>query len=822
MQHLNNMLTLAQKNTFAIEARKIGLNENQIAEEIAKKEAELQASEINVTQDAVSNVNQVSNLPDPTAQKQGNFVTNAVKAVVDPALKFGAFVGESVAQASRAIVDPIKGTEEINTQIAELTKKSQEAIKKAKESGDPNARNMFLQESRDAMAQVEQLGNQARQIGDTKETFIMKDGEAISDRGKILETGLKRTAGAASYAIPGSVGVGTTAAGIAGRAAGAGAIAGGLQGFGNSEGKDLAGTVTDTVTGAAVGGATAGVLSGASQAIKAVRQARTGSTLGQKIANAGTEFKKSAYVKAMGRKPIIKEGGDQLLDKMMKAGIKPGSPEEVIYQADDILMDNAGVIFDKADEFKQKGIKIDKEKILDPLRAKLKNAPAKSQPVIQKVLDFVKADLDRFDDFTPAEAYAMKGDYGAFGNWNSTMDSDAITEAQLWEDIYVNINNLMDESFKKNGYDDFRAVNEAVSTAIGAKKYAQRSGNVAPNLNTLGLMDVLAGVAGLATGGGVMGLAAIGGKRVLNSPQFATRVGGALEKAGTSLASNLTVTQKAGTTVIGDILSRLTQRGLVDSSTGSGELVNNPNENSNPSPNEQTLNNNKDEFDQVTSPMGVNSPAIIPQKHPDPRFSRYASKQEMVADAFKQGYDAQIISILKRDWDENAPDQTGSSISPEVQALIDQRSVLSKAGLSTKSVDAKLTQYGFEPAPDDKSLSATTENRVQLATSGLRALSDIEKMIKNDPSKVFKNVLPGKLGARDYDSAAFKAVEGLLRARSGAAIPETEVRRYMNANLPRVGDSQEEIKYKLESFRNDLEDVALSSGSFSAEDALRM
>lgn len=112
-------------------------------------------------------------------------------------------------------------------------------------------------------------------------------------------------------------------------------------------------------------------------------------------------------------------------------------------------------------------------------------------------------------------------------------------------------------------------------------------------------------------------------------------------------------------------------------------------------------------------------------------------------------------------------------------------------------------------------LTAAQENKVQLANSGLRALSEIEQMIQKDPNKIFMNALPGQLGARDYSSAAFRAVEGLLRARSGAAIPETEVVRYMNANLPRVGDNESDIRYKLDAFKKDLQDVA-NSGSLMA------
>lgn len=110
-------------------------------------------------------------------------------------------------------------------------------------------------------------------------------------------------------------------------------------------------------------------------------------------------------------------------------------------------------------------------------------------------------------------------------------------------------------------------------------------------------------------------------------------------------------------------------------------------------------------------------------------------------------------------------------------------------------------------------LSAAQENKVQLATSGLRALDEIQAIIARDPNAVMKSAVPGQLGAREYSSAATRAVEGLLRARSGAAVPEQEIKRYMQANLPRVGDSQEAIQAKLSAFRRDLEDVARSGGS---------
>lgn len=109
-------------------------------------------------------------------------------------------------------------------------------------------------------------------------------------------------------------------------------------------------------------------------------------------------------------------------------------------------------------------------------------------------------------------------------------------------------------------------------------------------------------------------------------------------------------------------------------------------------------------------------------------------------------------------------------------------------------------------------LSATTENRVQLARSGLRALNELENIYAKDPTRVLKAAIPGNLGARDFESASIRAVEGLLRARSGAAVPPEEVRRYRRANLPSVGDSLATAQMKLDAFRADLMEVA-NSGS---------
>lgn len=753
----------------------------------------------------------------PEKKQAGGFIQGVKETLVDPALKYGAFVGESVAQASRAgaeiignatglTTDPsIFGSDEIKQKVESLAAQSKDYIVQANFSTDPKIKKEYLQASRELDAQIEELGNQARKIGSKKETLVMKDSAAIADRGKILETGVKRTAGAMAYAVPGSVGAGTTVAGVVGRAAGAGAIAGGLQGLGNSEGKDLAGTVIDTVTGATVGGATAGMFAGAGEAIKAVRQARAGSAIGQKIANAGTDFKKSAYVKAAGRKPIIREGGDKLIDNMMKAGIKPGSPDELIHQADDILMDNAGVIFEKADEFRQKGVTIDKARILDPLQAKLKNAPAKSKPVIQKVIDFVQADLDRFDEFTPAEAYAMKGDYGPFGNWTSTMDADAVTEANLWEEVYTNLNGLMDESFKKGGYEDFRAVNEAVSTAINTKKYAQRSGNVAPNLNTLGLMDVLAGGAGMSVGGFPAFVGGVAVKKLANAPKTATVIGSALEQLGQKVGQEGTqAVGTAGSQMLGQVTSRAIERTAVDAS-----LLDNTQNfqgNDNNTNKNESLNKIEQNLNQVT-PSSSNIGGIIPQKgsnHPIAKFREFSTKEEMIADAFAKGLGTQDVRELGKLWDEFAPKGQGTGITPEVQSLIDQRNTLTKAGLSTKAIDAKLSQYGYSV---NTSTVGTEKERMfsNASTAAQDALTLLDSgSVKTGLGQGTIGAIGEKLDLNTEDQQKYRSSLALARTAArnallGANMTSGEMES-IQAFIPEFNDGPSVAKKKLETF----------------------
>lgn len=136
-----------------------------------------------------------------------------------------------------------------------------------------------------------------------------------------------------------------------------------------------------------------------------------------------------------------------------------------------------------------------------------------------------------------------------------------------------------------------------------------------------------------------------------------------------------------------------------------------------------------------------------------------------------------------------------------------------------------------------KPLTGTQINQVNLAKSGLRSLQRIDQVLgitrdasgnispesNIDTSAVVKNALiPAKLGSREYDSATYAATEAILRARSGAAVPETEVKRYQYAFFPRLGDDQQTVKNKMNEVYYILSDMAGQQGQgISTEDLMQ-
>lgn len=130
--------------------------------------------------------------PEPKKPKS-NLFSNIVKGVVQPAVDYTKFVGEAALQGGRALINPTMRKAVFNP---------------------------------GAMTEEDHL-----KMAEMKPTFLV-DEKDIDGRKNIAKTGLKRTAGAATYAIPGSVGV----KGLGGVAL-SGATTGGLYGL--YEGDDI-------------------------------------------------------------------------------------------------------------------------------------------------------------------------------------------------------------------------------------------------------------------------------------------------------------------------------------------------------------------------------------------------------------------------------------------------------------------------------------------------------------------------------------------------------------------------------------------------------
>lgn len=178
---------------------------------------------------------QSGNMDQTTGKKQPNLLDRIARALVKPAVDYGNLVGGA----------------------------GYEVFRKGKEIlGDKKA-----------------YGYRDESTGewvDVKNPFLTeKELETFSDPKKGLLEGAKRSAGMASYFVPGgklAEGAGVGAKILQGVKVGA--EVGGLQGFSQSEGENLEDLATDTVKGGIVGGATGGVVGGVGGVVSKMKGAK--------------------------------------------------------------------------------------------------------------------------------------------------------------------------------------------------------------------------------------------------------------------------------------------------------------------------------------------------------------------------------------------------------------------------------------------------------------------------------------------------------------------------------------------------------------------
>lgn len=103
---------------------------------------------------------------------------------------------------------------------------------------------------------------------------------------------------------------------------------------------------------------------------------------------------------------------------------------------------------------------------------------------------------------------------------------------------------------------------------------------------------------------------------------------------------------------------------------------------------------------------------------------------------------------------------------------------------------------------------AATAKDVNMGKSGLRSLQTVADEYQKDPDVLTKQLLPGKLLTRKFDSALFNTVDTILRARTGAQANKEEIAAYLNEKGPSFGDSSDVVQYKLNAIQQDLADAA--------------
>lgn len=400
------MLTEAQKQEIIKRAKakgikdadiERGINEYQKASFTVPTTSQIQSSALPQTaplsqpaQQPASRTTQptTSSVGTAQAEEEPGFVASFVKSLVDPAVNYIKFVGESGFQAIRAssnsditLLEENSQMGAVDQQVKELGKKSRALIQQAKQTTDPNEKKRLLQESRDIDAQIETLGNKARKVGNLETTKFV-DEEKIATRGDIALTGAKATAGGMAYAIPG----GTTIKG----AFAAGATAAALNAFSQEDA-----TVEDVATAAVTGGVIGGTFAMVGKGLKWVFKGKEKSVdknlltkIGRELREDATQIRVKPSVYGAKKEKLIQETLDYL-------GIN-GGPQEKYEQLQPALESLSEQIDDVIAQYPDANINVAdlanifKSKLKSEIRTKSLTSKAAQQEIKGYLQDLLK------------------------------------------------------------------------------------------------------------------------------------------------------------------------------------------------------------------------------------------------------------------------------------------------------------------------------------------------------------------------------------------------------------------------------------------------
>lgn len=136
-----------------------------------------------------------------------------------------------------------------------------------------------------------------------------------------------------------------------------------------------------------------------------------------------------------------------------------------------------------------------------------------------------------------------------------------------------------------------------------------------------------------------------------------------------------------------------------------------------------------------------------------------------------------------------------------------------------KNADAYIEQYQalqeiYAPADTSSDLNATQLETANRAQNALRDLDVLQSAVES--GDILKTAVPGSgsalggslLGTTDIEAALFNIGDVILRARTGAQAPESEVRAFISGFLPRGGESKEAQMNKLQRVYRELSGMA--------------
>lgn len=736
-------LTQSQIQAFAIKAREAGLDDNQIKLAVAKKEQELRGTTLDtrgVTVQPEVDPNIVNTIQ-PT-KNNGNFITNTAKALVQPAVDYGKFVGESVAQASRVGAEALAGkqgifgADELDKQIGQLTRQNREILAQMKAEKDKEKKKELAVKSREIDAQIEDLGNKAREIGEKNTTFLV-DEEKIKNRKDIALTGAKATAGAAAYAVPASGGVKSLAA--------AGAASGALSGFSQEDA-----TLSSVANSALVGGAIGGAFGIASKAINKIKKMNTKpnrsevnllSKVGQSLREDATQISVAPSVYGAKKEKLIQKTLDEL-------GII-GGPSEKYEQLQPAMEELSSMIDDVVRSNPNKNITVNDltknfaEKLSGEVRSKTLTSKVAKDEINGYLNDLVRASTTTGDDVVNSSTSLV--------NSKSLDAGQSLVVDMSKKDSVVSLKMLV--KLKKLANEDYGRISDKLikgnpltdreKVAFYARQTLDEAIiNIQPEIKNLTVMQShlfdaarpLASARNTVPTFRVFGIT-IPKQKVLQDYigrgliSFDKKTQQLLEKYVDPATNQL---KKEANNLIKEdqdlLFNAVSNIAIVTGQNMSDDSKDeqNPITDSNYSGRQQNDKNSDLENGAQNAPLSDNNPNIIPQQptnqHPIPKFREFATKDQMIASAFADGLGTKDVQELAALWDQFAPSSTTSVVTPQVQALLEERVLLSNANISTAKVDAMLAQYGFDTT------SGQSDGQKKFGPAVSRAITQLEEI----------------------------------------------------------------------------------------------